>query len=73
MLDPIELDRQYNARAAVPDHPAFIARWRADSERARKSLVAEIDIAFGESRGERLDFFHAGHPRAPLLIFIHGG
>ena len=73
MLDPIELDRQYNARAAVPDHPAFISRWRADSERTRKSLAAEIDVSFGETRSERLDFIRAGHPGAPLLIFIHGG
>ena len=73
MLDPIEFDRQYNARAAVPDHPAFIARWRADSERTRKSLAAEIDLAFGQSKSERLDFFHAGNPGAPLLMFIHGG
>ena len=24
MLNPIELDGQYNARASVPDHPAFL-------------------------------------------------
>ena len=73
MLDPIELDRQYNPRAAVPEHPAFFARWRADSERARKALAADIDLPYGKSNSERLDFFHAGHPGAPLLIFIHGG
>jgi arylformamidase len=73
MLNPIELDRQYNARASVPDHPAFIARWRADSVRSRKALAADIDIAYGTSSDEKLDLFHANNPAAPLLIFIHGG
>ena len=73
MLNPIELDRQYNARAAVPEHAAFIARWRADSARSRKTLNADIDIAYGRSRAERLDLFHADKRGAPLLVFIHGG
>jgi arylformamidase len=73
MFDPHELDRQYNARAAVPEHMAFIARWRADSARARKVIAADIDLAYGRSSPERLDLFHAGKPDAPLLIFIHGG
>ena len=73
MLTPIELDRQYNARAAVPEHPAFIARWRADSIVARQALTAEFDVAYGPSSEEKLDFFHASNPGAPLLIFIHGG
>ena len=73
MLNPIELDRQYNARAAVPEHPAFIARWRADSERTRKALAADIDLPYGKSKSERMDFFRAGNAGAPLLIFIHGG
>jgi arylformamidase len=73
MFDPIELDRQYNARAAIPDHMEYIVRWRADSERVRKSFPAEIDLSYGKSSAERLDVFHAVNPDAPLLIFIHGG
>lgn len=73
MLDPSELDRQYNARGAVPEHPAFIARWQADSARTRAALTADIDLAYGQSRGEKLDLFHVGKSAAPLLIFIHGG
>jgi len=73
MLDPIELDRQYNARAAVPDHPAFFTRWRMDSEKIRNTFPVDLDLAYGESSGEKLDLFHADKRDAPLLIFIHGG
>ena len=73
MLNPIELDRQYNARAAVPDNPTFFVRWRADSIRARKALTADIDVAYGRSSDEKLDLFYADKHGTPLLIFIHGG
>jgi arylformamidase len=73
MLDPIELDRQYNARAAAPDHPAYFIRWRADSANVRNTLVADLDVRYGETSGETLDLFHSGKSDAPLLIFIHGG
>jgi len=73
MLNPIELDGQYNARASVPDHPAFFARWRAESVRPRKELAAEMDISYGRGSDERLDFFHAHKHGKPLLIFVHGG
>ncbi len=73
MLSPIELDRQYNPRTSVPDHPAFFARWRADSARAREAMSADVDIAYGDTRDEKLDFFRATGAGAPLLIFIHGG
>jgi arylformamidase len=73
MLNPIELDRQYNARALVPDHAAFFARWRADSVRSRKALNADIDMAYGRSGDEKLDLFHAERRGAPLLVFVHGG
>ena len=73
MINPTELDRQYNARAAVPDHPDFFTRWRADSVRARKAMTADIDIAYGRSSDERLDLFHSDKHGTPLLVFIHGG
>jgi arylformamidase len=73
MLSPIELDRQYNARASVPEHPAFFVRWRADSVCARTTLTADLDVAYGKSGDEKLDFFHAEKRGKPLLVFLHGG
>ncbi len=64
---------QLNARAAVPDHPEIIRRWQAESAQARGSEAGLLDLAFGSAPMERLDFFPAEQPGAPLLVFIHGG
>jgi arylformamidase len=64
---------QLNARAAVPDHPEIIRRWQAESAKARGSEAGLLDLAFGSAPMERLDFFPAEQPGAPLLVFIHGG
>ncbi len=73
--DRAALDAQYNLRAAVPEHPSFLARWARDSAAARQSLSCRPDLRYGPSEAERLDFFPApgGGPRAPLLAFVHGG
>ncbi|MBI3525520.1 MAG: alpha/beta hydrolase [Betaproteobacteria bacterium] len=73
MLDPAELDRQYNARAAVPDHPEYLLRWARRSAETRAQMRCDLDFHYGNSPGETLDIFPAAHPNAPLLIFIHGG
>ncbi|RJF98091.1 alpha/beta hydrolase [Noviherbaspirillum saxi] len=66
-------NQQYNARASIPDHPYIFTRWLKDSMQVRRSHAALFDLAFGESSGERLDFFPASRSDAPLLVFIHGG
>ena len=35
--NPIDFEAEYNNRAAVPDHPAVMARWKADAETASVS------------------------------------
>lgn len=73
MLTPQQLDRQYNARASIPDHQAIFDRWRSASRAAREELRYESDYYFGPSPAETLDLFPAAAPNAPLLVFIHGG
>ena len=73
MLTPQQLDHEYNARAAIPDHPQIFARWRAESRAARDELRCEADYYFGPSPAETLDLYPAAGPNAPLLVFIHGG
>ena len=65
--------QQYNARAAIPDHPYIFTRWIKDSAQVRRTNAALFDLAYGEADGERLDFFPAPRSGAPLLVFIHGG
>ncbi|HTN66487.1 MAG TPA: alpha/beta hydrolase [Burkholderiaceae bacterium] len=74
MQDPIEYySQQYDARAAIPDHPYVFTRWVHESARVRRSSAALLDLAYGDASGERLDFFPASRSDAPLLVFIHGG
>ncbi|MES2048567.1 MAG: alpha/beta hydrolase [Pseudomonadota bacterium] len=64
---------QYNARAAIPEHPAIFARWIQQSAWVRRSNAGMYDLMYGESAGERLDIFPTRQPHAPLIVFIHGG
>ncbi len=70
---PELLDQQYNARAAIPDHPEIFARWRANSCAARNDLRYEPDCHYGPAPAESLDLYPAAARNAPLLVFIHGG
>src|SRR5664279_769367 len=65
-------EREYNLRAAFPDHAEWFARWAADSARARASLRVERDVRYGAGPKQTVDLFPAEKPRGALL-FIHGG
>jgi arylformamidase len=65
-------EREYNLRAAFPDHADWFARWAADSERARASLRMARDVRYGAGPKQIVDLFPAERPRGALL-FIHGG
>ena len=65
--------QQYNARASIPEHPHIFTRWQNDSALVRRTHAGLLDLAFGSAPGERLDFYPAHQPGAPLLVFIHGG
>ena len=72
VLDPA-FERHYNVRAAIPEHPAIFAAWKARSEAFRKRAGGILDVAYGPSAAEALDLFPAGVRGAPLHLFIHGG
>ena len=65
-------EREYNLRAAFPDHVEWFARWAADSERARASMRMARDVRYGIGPKQTVDLFPAERPRGALL-FIHGG
>jgi arylformamidase len=72
---PTWLEAQYNNRARVPEHPAILARWAAESARVRQDCRCVLDLPYGESPAERLDVFlpTASMDQAPVIVFIHGG
>jgi arylformamidase len=67
------LEREYNARAAIPEHPEIFARWAEQGAAMRRRRAGLIDMPYGNDPGERLDFFPTPMAGAPLLVFIHGG
>jgi len=66
-------EREYNARAAIPEHPRIFARWAADGAHTRRMRACLIDLPYGDTPPERLDYFPTRQDAAPLLVFIHGG
>ena len=66
-------DRQYNARAMIPDHAKIFERWKTRSQEARAHLPCRLDIPYGTSPAEMLDIFPAEGKSEALLVFIHGG
>jgi arylformamidase len=66
-------EREYNARAAIPEHPQIFSRWAEQSAATRRLRACLIDLPFGDTAAERLDLFPARSDGAPLLVFIHGG
>ena len=71
--DQAALDAQYNLRARHPEFQEHFDRWARESEAARSALPCRLDIPYGEGPGERLDWFPAERPGAPVHVFIHGG
>ncbi|MGD9764141.1 MAG: alpha/beta hydrolase [Candidatus Binatia bacterium] len=71
--DPEYLERQYNIRAAIPEHPAIFARYAERSRRTRNTERCELDVRYGNSSDETVDIFHAHGTSRALLLFIHGG
>ena len=72
-LDPRFVEREYNNRALVPEHPAFFSRWERDSEFVRSTLPCTLDLAYGPDARHRVDWFPAAGRVRGTLVFIHGG
>jgi arylformamidase len=66
----LDLEKEYNNRAAVPEHPAIIARWAAESKAYRNINPPRV-IEYGPGERNTLDLFDAGP--GPAVMFIHGG
>lgn len=66
----LDLEKEYNNRARVPEHPAIIASWAAESK-AYRNVNAPRVIEYGSGERNTLDLFDAGD--GPAMMFIHGG
>jgi len=66
------VEREYNLRAAFPDHPQWFARWAVDSAASRTRLESKLDVRYGSGPKQTMDLFPVANPRG-VLVFIHGG
>ena len=72
--DQEQLNQQLNLRARTPEHEEFFARWADEGRQVRADFPgAKLDLAYGATASETLDYFPAETPAAPLVVFIHGG
>src|SRR5690606_5616026 len=71
-----KLSRQYDPLEDIGGMPALEALLEHRTELSRKALKQlerRADILYGQTLKERLDFFPAASPGAPIIVFIHGG
>jgi acetyl esterase/lipase len=66
-------DAAYNNGAAVANSTLIIDRWVADSVAFRAKHPAHVDLAYGPGERNKWDLFPSDNPKAPCLVFIHGG
>lgn len=67
------IERGYNNRAAVPDHPRWFTEFAARSQAAIETLKPAIDLRYGSGPKETLDLYLPAGPARGTLMFIHGG
>ena len=72
-LSDAEVERGYNNRAAVPDHPQWFARWGERSAAAMASERVLRDLRYGSGPRETLDLFLPRGPARGTFVFLHGG
>ena len=67
-----QLEKQFNPRAAVPEHGPLI-EWRMRrSEETRRKLACALELRYGPNPQETLDVF-PGAPDGPVQLYVHGG
>jgi arylformamidase len=66
-------EREYSPSSCIASSTPFLAAYAARSRDAELRLRGQKNLRWGETADETFDFFAAGSPDAPLLLFIHGG
>ncbi|MBM3373600.1 MAG: alpha/beta hydrolase [Betaproteobacteria bacterium] len=68
-----DIERQFNPRAWATDVEEQHALRGKLSKAARERLKGTFDIAYGDTPRQKLDIYHAGNTRAPIVVYLHGG
>jgi len=68
-----ERDAAYNNSLAAPASAELLPAWIAASAEFRAAHPQGLDLRYGLRERNTWDLFPAQDPRAPCLVFIHGG
>lgn len=68
-----DIDREYDPSMGRTDGKAVLQTYSDRSERFRQRAACRLDLLYGPTLAETLDFFPANDRQAPLHVFIHGG
>ncbi|MCF3933399.1 alpha/beta hydrolase fold domain-containing protein [Acuticoccus sp. M5D2P5] len=73
-MDRAELDRQYTARATVPNVDLYIEAYATRTAEAKAATPRVVSLPYGPSADETLDIYPVERKAAtPVFVFIHGG
>ncbi|GJD57433.1 alpha/beta hydrolase [Methylobacterium dankookense] len=72
-LDRAARGAAYDNNAGVPDSAAQVAARNAASAEYRAAHPAGLDIPYAGAERAAFDLYPAADPRAPCLVFVHGG
>jgi acetyl esterase/lipase len=73
LLDLAARNAAYDNNAAVPNSASLIEERNRASAAYRAAHPANLDLAYGPAERTAFDLYPAADPKAPCLIFIHGG
>jgi len=73
VFTPDFVERGYNLRAAVPEHPQWFARYAEASAAARLRFAPRLDLRYGPGPKETLDLFAPPGRTRATFVFLHGG
>ena len=73
MMSRAERSAAYGNSAAVANSPALNAAREAASAAFRAAHDGHLDVRYGPRERNTWDLFPATDPKAPCLVFIHGG
>lgn len=71
--DQAALDRAYDQAQWAPNMQEVLQRRTAAAEAVRARLGAPRSFAYGPTAIERLDVYPTARPKAPVMVFLHGG
>ncbi len=66
----LDLEKEYNNRARVPDSAEIIASWGRDAAAYRETKAPRV-LRYGDGERHTMDCFEAGG--GPAVMYVHGG